>query len=83
MEGLKKNLETMKTEIEAVAARITNAKKEVSDKEEVKKVTGPLIAKLLELKAKFAEENDGIGVDGKPFGAKKEQKKNIKIFTNE
>ena len=31
MEGLKKNLETMKTEIEAVAARITNAKKEVSD----------------------------------------------------
>ncbi len=75
MEGLKKNLETMKTEIEAVAARITNAKKEVSDKEEVKKVTGPLIAKLLELKAKFAEENDGIGVDGKPFGAKKEQKK--------
>ena len=75
MEGLKKNLETMKTEIEAVAVRITNAKKELSDKDEVKKVTGPLIAKLLELKAKFAEENDGIGVDGKPIGAKKEQKK--------
>ena len=75
MEAIKKNLETLKAEIEAVGTKITTAKKDISDKDEVKKVTGPLITKLLELKAKFAEANGGIGVDGKPAGAKKEKKK--------
>ena len=74
MEAVKKTLETIKTEIEAVGSKIANSKKEISDKDEVKKVTGPLIAKLLELKKKFADSNGGIGVDGKPFGGKKEKK---------
>lgn len=77
MEALKKNLETLKAEIEVIGKNITNTKKEITDKDEAKKATGPMITKLLELKKKFADMNNGIGVDGKPFGAKggKEKKK--------
>ena len=68
------SLEELKKEIDAVGGQIAAAKKEITDKEEVKKVIGPLIPKLLELKKKYAEANNGIGVDGKPFGANNENK---------
>jgi glutamyl-tRNA synthetase len=72
MEAIKQSLETLKGEIEAVGSKISQAKKDISDKDEVKKVTGPLVAKLLELKGKFADLNGGVDVDGKP--TKKEKK---------
>jgi hypothetical protein len=73
MEIIKKNIETLKSEIEAVGGKISQAKKDISDKDEVKKVTGPLVAKLLELKGKFAEMNGGIGVDGKSTNKEKQK----------
>ena len=40
------SLEELKKEIDAVGSQIAAAKKEISDKDEVKKVIGPLIPKL-------------------------------------
>ena len=68
------SLEELKKEIDAVGSQIAAAKKEISDKDEVKKVIGPLIPKLLELKKQYADANGGIGVDGKPFGVKEKKK---------
>jgi len=75
MEAIKSSLETLKAEIEAVGGKITQTKKETPDPAEAKKKTGPLVAKLLELKGKFAQANGGIGVDGKPVGEQKKEKK--------
>eukprot|EP00537_Pseudo-nitzschia_pungens_P003248 CAMPEP_0172361408 /NCGR_PEP_ID=MMETSP1060-20121228/5242_1 /TAXON_ID=37318 /ORGANISM="Pseudo-nitzschia pungens, Strain cf. cingulata" /LENGTH=912 /DNA_ID=CAMNT_0013083653 /DNA_START=85 /DNA_END=2823 /DNA_ORIENTATION=- len=70
-------LSALKAEIESVGSSISRAKKDIADKDEAKKVTGPLVTKLLALKEKFAGMNNGIGVDGKTHGekGKKEKKK--------
>jgi hypothetical protein len=58
------DLDSIKAEIEAVGNQIKQAKVGKAEKS----VIDPLVKTLLSLKQQFADQNDGIGVDGKPFG---------------
>jgi len=63
--------EKLKKEIEDLGGSIKSAKTDNSkDKSQMKKIVDPLVAKLVDTKAKFASMNGGIGVDGKPHGKK-------------
>jgi len=78
--------EKIKKEIDDLGGSIKSAKTDknnIENKSEMKKIIDPLIAKLLEAKAKFASMNGGIGVDGKSTtataqggGNSKDSKKN-------
>lgn len=58
------NLEELRANVEAIAASIVALKKaEPVDKEAI----ATAVKALLEAKRKFADNNNGIGVDGKPF----------------
>jgi hypothetical protein len=59
------DLDSLKAEIEAVGNQIKQAKGNKLEKS----VIDPLVKTLLSLKQQYADQNNGIGVDGKPFGS--------------
>ena len=65
------SLDTLKAEIDTVGNQIRELKSSGGD-------VGSLVARLNELKKEYADNNGGIGVDGKPYQAplsKAEKKK--------
>lgn len=56
-------LEKLKLEIEAVGNSIRELKEKGGGKEEI----GALVTKLNALKQEYADNNNGLGVDGKPY----------------
>ena len=65
------NLEQLKAEITAIGEKIRTLKANSGSPEEIKAA----VDSLLVAKQAYADNNNGIGVDGKPFGQKKEKKK--------
>lgn len=65
------DLTALATEIAALGESIKTLKAEGADKEKI----GGAVAELLAKKKEYAEANNGIGVDGKPFGMSKADKK--------
>lgn len=58
------NLEELKKEVESLAMKVKDLKAGSSvDKDAV----GGAVKELLEAKQKYADNNNGIGVDGKPY----------------
>jgi hypothetical protein len=71
------DLETLKTEIDGIGAKIKELKTSGGSKEDI----GAAVKELLDKKTAYADNNGGIGVDGKPFKAamsKSEKKKQAK-----
>lgn len=72
------NLEELRSKVETLAEKITSLKKETPVN---KDAIGAAVKELLDAKRTFAENNGGIGVDGKPFEeplSKAEKKKRAK-----
>jgi Glutathione S-transferase, C-terminal domain len=65
------DLDSLKTEIDSLGNQIKQAK---ADKAE-KSVIDTLVQQLLAKKQEYADNNGGMGVDGKPFGAAAGKKK--------
>jgi glutamyl-tRNA synthetase len=65
------DLTTLKTAIESLGNQIKAAKADGASKD----VVEPLVKELLSKKQDYADQNGGIGVDGKPFGVKAETQK--------
>lgn len=61
------DLEKLKAEITAIGDKIKGLK-EASEVD--KEAVGAAVQELLAAKKNYADNNNGIGVDGKPFGAK-------------
>lgn len=59
------DLGTLKAEIDAIGGQIKQAKADKADKT----IVEPLVMQLLAKKQDYADNNNGIGVDGKPFGS--------------
>ncbi|KAG7337166.1 glutaredoxin 3 [Nitzschia inconspicua] len=59
------DLDSLKAEIDSIGNQIKQAKSDKSDKS----VIDPLVKQLLAKKQEYADNNNGVGVDGKPFGA--------------
>jgi len=58
------NLEELKKEVEALANKVKDLKAgSAADKDAV----GAAVQEMLAAKQKYADNNDGIGVDGKPY----------------
>jgi hypothetical protein len=57
------NLESLKTEIEAIGEKIKTLKTASGDKDEI----ATAIQDLLNAKKSYADNNNGIGFDGKPY----------------
>lgn len=58
------NLEELQANVESIAAKIVALKKaDPVDKEAI----GSAVKDLIDAKRTFAQNNNGIGVDGKPF----------------
>jgi hypothetical protein len=67
------DLEQLKLQVETLATKVSNLKGEGADKD----VIGAAVQELLAAKKKYAENNNGIGVDGKQYVemSKSEKKK--------
>ena len=67
------DLSKLKAEIDALAGRIEELKASGGDKDAI----GSAVASLLAAKQNYADQNNGIGVDGQPYRppmSKKEKK---------
>ena len=57
------DLQQLKEDIEALGEKVKELKSSGADKESI----GSAVAQLLEKKKAYADGNNGIGVDGKPY----------------
>lgn len=57
------NLQQLKEDIEALGEKVKELKSSGADKESI----SGAVAQLLEKKKAYADSNNGIGVDGKPY----------------
>jgi hypothetical protein len=73
------NLEELKAKVDGLAQKITDLKKaDVVDKNAI----GAAVKDLLDAKRSYAQNNNGVGVDGKPWEeplSKSEKKKRDKV----
>lgn len=71
------NLEELKEQVTAAGEKVKTLKTDGADKAAI----GAAVAELLALKKEYADNNNGIGVDGKPFSdgmSKADKKKQAK-----
>jgi len=71
------DLAEIKSRVDAAAAKVVELKGAKADVAAIKEV----VASMLAAKKEYAENNNGIGVDGKPFddGKKKKKKKEVVV----
>jgi hypothetical protein len=61
------DLEQLKQQVETLATKVSNLKGADAAGADNKDAIGAAVQELLAAKKKYAENNNGIGVDGKPY----------------